>query len=90
MVLKIERIAQGQVTVLRLSGRIQCEHLDQLKAQIEAIREQLVLDLEEVKLVDGDVVGFLGMCEANGVELGQCPLYIREWINNEKGRKPDS
>jgi hypothetical protein len=35
MVMRIERVAKGQVTILRLSGRLQSEHLDQLKAQIE-------------------------------------------------------
>jgi hypothetical protein len=42
MVLKIERIAQGRATVLRLSGRIQSEHLDQLKGQIEIIKEHVI------------------------------------------------
>jgi hypothetical protein len=89
MVLKIERIAQGRATVLRLSGRIQSEHLDQLKGQIEIIKEHVILDLEEVNLVDSDVVWFLAICEDKGVKLGLCPLYIREWINREKARASD-
>ena len=43
----------------------------------------IVLDLEEVTLVDVDVVRFLGMCEAKGVELVRCSPYIREWIFRE-------
>jgi hypothetical protein len=40
--------------------------------------------LEEVTLVDVEVVRFLGMCEANGVELVHCSPYIREWIRREQ------
>jgi hypothetical protein len=42
MVLKIERIAQGRATVLRLSGRIQSEHLHQPKGQIERVKEHVI------------------------------------------------
>jgi len=35
MVIRIERVAEGQLTILRLSGRFQSEHVEQLKAQIE-------------------------------------------------------
>jgi hypothetical protein len=44
----------------------------------------IVLDLEEVTLVDVDVVRFLGMCEAKGVELVHCSNYIREWVFREQ------
>ena len=46
--------------------------------------EGIVLDLEEVTLVDVDVVRFLGMCEAKGVELVHCSPYIREWVFREQ------
>lgn len=87
MVLKIERIADGETTILFLSGRIQSEHVAQLKTQIEAATEKIVVDLDEVKLVDRDVVCFLGNCEAKGAVLRQCPIYIREWIDREKSSK---
>jgi anti-anti-sigma regulatory factor len=83
MVLKIDRGADGKYVVLRLSGRIQSEHVDQLKAEMEGVAG-VVLDLEEVKLVDRDAVRFLGVCEANGTELRHCSPYIREWIAKEK------
>ena len=90
MVLRIERIADGQVTILRLFGRIQSEHLAQLKTQIEVSPQKVIVDMEEVRLVDREVVCFLGTCETMGVELCQCPLYIREWINREKRTKSES
>jgi len=39
--------------------------------------------LEEVILVDREVVQSLGSSEARGIELRDCPLYIREWILTE-------
>lgn len=86
---KIENRSDGEHEILRLSGRIESEHLDELKAQIGSGTHRLVLDLEEVKLVDRDVVQFLGLCESKGIELRYCAPYIREWIFREKVRDED-
>jgi anti-anti-sigma regulatory factor len=83
---KIENRSDGRDAILRLSGRIESEHLDELKAQIGRGTHRLILDLEEVKLVDRDVVHFLGLCESKGIELRYCAPYIREWIFREKVR----
>jgi hypothetical protein len=45
------------------------------------------LDLEEVILVDVEVVRFLGMWEAKGVELSHCSPYIREWVFREQATR---
>jgi hypothetical protein len=42
--------------------------------------------MAEVTLVDVEVVRFLGSCETQGVELRNCPVYIREWIARERER----
>jgi anti-anti-sigma regulatory factor len=89
MVMRIERVADGQVTILRLSGRLQSEHVDQLKAQIGDSIQRVVLDLEEVRLVDGYAVCFLADCEANGVELTRCSPYIRDWVARERAGRRD-
>jgi hypothetical protein len=41
--------------------------------------------------VDQDVVSFLRGCEADGIQLRNCPAYIRVWINGERrcGEKPE-
>jgi hypothetical protein len=89
MVLKIDRSSDGKYIVLRLSGRMQSEHVEQLKVEIEGTAK-VVLDLQDVKLVDRDAVRFLGVCEENGTELRSCSAYIREWIAKEKNtRKSD-
>jgi anti-anti-sigma regulatory factor len=84
MVLRIEKVSDEQMVILRLSGRLQSEHLEELKAHIEGLARKVVLDLEEVKLVDSEVVCFLAACEANGVQLSQCSPYIRDWIDRER------
>ena len=86
MVLKIEMVSDGQDTVLRLSGRIESEHVQELKAQIDGKTQRIVLDLEQVRLVDLDAVHFLAVCETKGIQLRSCPPYVREWILSEKPR----
>ena len=85
--LRIEKCSDGQATIVRLSGRIQSEQLRLLQVQIESCTQKTTLNLEEVGLVDRAIVHFLGLCESKGIELRNCPLYIREWIFREKSRK---
>jgi hypothetical protein len=46
--------------------------------------ERTVLDLSQVTLVDLGVIRFLVSCEDRGVELVECPPYVREWILRER------
>jgi anti-anti-sigma regulatory factor len=80
--LKIETIPGEHGTTLKLIGRIQAEHVAELRRQIAASAPS-VLDLEEVELVDADVVRFLSACESEGIHLQHCSAYIREWIVRE-------
>jgi len=57
---------------------------ERLQTEVESCTQMTVLDLKDVKPVDRTAVQFLGLCEPNGVELRSCPLYIREWILEEK------
>jgi len=82
---KIEKVAEGNASVLRLVGRINAKHLDELDQLITgANRKRFKLDLSEVTLVDINVVRFLGYQERQGVELVKCSPYIREWIQREQ------
>ena len=85
--LRIERSENGQV-VFTLSGRMQTEDIDQFQdlLLIEPSRQQLILNLRFVTLVNQDAVTFLADCEAKGIQLEDCPLYIRNWIDREKRR----
>ena len=82
--LKIKKSSNGEVT-FTVSGRINAEHLDELKTLLksEADARQIVLDLKDLTLVDRDAVSFLKSCEAESIVLKNCPAYIREWITRE-------
>ena len=82
--LRIEKLTEGTITVLRLVGRISTQHLDELRKLIADAEPNVKLDLSEVTLVDLDVVRFLGEQERRGVQLGNCSPYIREWIQREQ------
>jgi anti-anti-sigma regulatory factor len=83
---KMEARLDGRKVILRLSGRMQATHLEQLRPRIDKNMRSVALDLEEVTLVDIDVVRFLGTCESQGIELRHCAPYIREWILRESAR----
>jgi len=86
MTLKIERSVQQGSTVFALSGRLEAEHIDDLRRLFELQNGSpaVVLDLRELRLADRATVKFLARCEAGGVRLENCPAYIREWMRKEK------
>ena len=62
------------------------ENLSELETMLreEGSDSRTVLDLKDLTLVDQDVVRFLRGCEADRIQLRNCPAYIREWINQEE------
>jgi anti-anti-sigma regulatory factor len=87
MTLKILTETTQDATTIRLVGRMQQEHLEELRAQMKSSGPRLILDLDQLDLVDVDSVRFLGGCKASGVELLHCSRYIEEWIAKEWDRK---
>lgn len=85
--LRITWDGNGEV-VFKVSGRLDTENVGDLKALFsrEANGRRIVLDLLELTLVDRDAVCFFEGCEADGIELRNCPTYIREWITRERQR----
>lgn len=85
--LKIQRSVNGRV-VFKLSGRIEAEDVKELRGllALEIAGKQLVLDVRDVTLVNHDAVEFLASCEADSIALENCPAYIRQWIEQAKGR----
>jgi hypothetical protein len=83
--LRIERSANGQV-VFTLSGRMQTEEIEEFQRLLAAEKpgQALIFNLRDVTLVNRDAVAFLAGCEAKGIKLEGCPLYIRNWIDLEK------
>ncbi len=87
--LKIEQESEGDLLILRLIGRAQSKHIRVLRTQIGSNSQKLALDLAEVTLVNRDVVSFFGLCEAAGIELRNCPSYIRAWTHEEQEKDGD-
>jgi anti-anti-sigma regulatory factor len=83
--LKIERTANGEV-VFKLAGRMGADNVNELENLIKAAAScrRVVLDLKDLRLVDQEVVSFLRRCEADSIQLENCPAYIREWITGER------
>ena len=85
MACRIDRLqAEGDLVVLRISGRIAQDDVEILRAAIDRERGAMAIDLEEVSVVDRGAVDVLALSEARGIELRNCPPYIREWISREE------
>ena len=84
--LKIQRSTNANNVRFALSGRIEREHLAELQRLIDedAPHKLVTLDLEDVRLVDREAVGFLAGCEGTGIRLENCSTYLREWISREE------
>ena len=91
MTFKIERVAtQDGFVVFRVSGRIDSTYVEALQESMEKEKTtngcRLAIDLSEVTLVSQEVVEALAVAEANGIELKNCPGYVREWVSRAKER----
>ena len=84
MTCRIDRLSTEQGVVLHISGRIATESLEVVRTALDG-RRVAAIDLAEVELVDGEAVKLLAQTEAEGIELRNCPAYIREWITKERG-----
>ena len=82
--LRIQRVGNGE-TVFTVSGRLEADNVSEFSAllSVELTGRPVVLDLKNVVLVDREIVQFLHACETNGIELRNCPPYIRAWITQE-------
>jgi anti-anti-sigma regulatory factor len=86
MTLKIDRSDRGELAVFTLIGRIEGEHIAELKQlfEVQAGYPNIILNLQQVRLAGRDAVSFLARCEDEGMKLEDCPAYIREWMEREK------
>ena len=68
-------------------GRIDCTYVATLRELMEREKTrkgELAIDLTEVTLVSREAVDALAVAEANGIELRNCPSYVREWISRSQ------
>lgn len=81
--LRITRKANGAV-VFKVSGQLTAENVAEMETLIAAEGSHIVLDLTDLRSVDGEAVKFLEKCEADTIKLRNCCAYIREWIRRER------
>jgi ABC-type transporter Mla MlaB component len=88
MACRIDRLlAERDLVVLRISGRIARDDVAVLRSALDQERGAIAIDLAEVGLVDRGAVNLLVLIETRGVELRNCPPYIREWIAREREQR---
>ena len=84
MTCRFDRRVIGQDrAMLYISGQIAEEDVDTLRALVEQDKGIVAIDLKDVLIVDREAIKLLAVSESNGVELRNCPAYIREWVTRE-------
>jgi hypothetical protein len=84
MTCRIERRVIGQgLLMVCISGRISETDVDMLRTVLDQEQCLVAIDLKDVLIVDREAVKLLATHESNGVELRNCPAYIREWVTRE-------
>jgi len=83
--LRITRNANGEA-VFRVSGELDAENVAEIEAVISAEKKgaRIVLDLTDLRSVDGEAVKSLEKWEADSIKLKNCTAYIREWIRRQR------
>ena len=74
--------------ILRVSGYIEGTYIAMLQESIHKEKTTkcgLAIDLTEVTLISQEAIDALVVVETNGIELRNCPGYVREWISRAKG-----
>jgi anti-anti-sigma regulatory factor len=83
MTCRIDRRSAKKGLLLQISGRLASEDLNVVRTALDGHRV-VIIELSEVDLIDLDAVRLLAQAEADGIELKNCPAYIREWISKER------
>jgi NodT family efflux transporter outer membrane factor (OMF) lipoprotein len=79
--------------ILALEGSVGAAALPEITRHIKNGRQnrrQVALDLGEVTLLDRVAVRFLAGQLRLGVELMNCPVYLKQWISREAGHAFDT
>jgi hypothetical protein len=87
MTFRIERLVSGEnAIVLHVCGLVDIECVSTIKELIEEEGGEIALDLFEVTLANRDAATFLAVCELKGIELRNCPAFLRGWVDKEQAR----
>ena len=88
MTCKIDRVLTPDgFVVLRVSGHIEGIYVVMLRELIQkenCLKSELVIDLSELTLVGQEAIEAFVVVETSGIEIRNCPAYVREWISQTK------
>ena len=76
----VRLIDQDRLALLHISGHLQEVHIEVINELLAKETDPVALDLGEVTLADREAVRFLANLDARGVELRNCPAFVREWM----------
>lgn len=80
LVLRIDRADKTGWAVFLISGRLELQHIEQLRAQFALETLPIILDFADVRLVDREVIETLAQWDLDGIKFENCPAYLRDWI----------
>jgi hypothetical protein len=85
--LNIQRVSSAAGTVFLLSGRIEPEDTVELQRLIdlEEKGQPIALDLQNLTIFDRAALKFLLACKSEDIRFDNCPEYLRDWIESERG-----
>jgi predicted metal-binding protein len=63
---------------------MEAEQVAELKELFDRDYRNIILDLRDLRLADRAAVRFLKGCQADGMQLQNCPAYVCEWMDREK------
>lgn len=83
---KMKKVVERNWVTLRMSGHLEAEHLVEIQNALadEGTHENVVLDLSEVTVIAQEAIRFLACFEIHRIDLHKCPIYIREWLAQER------
>jgi len=88
---KIDRVISEESHLsFMISGLLTGDHVDLLRRILEQEIKPFIIDLTSVVLVDHEAVKLLTLNEADGCEIKNCPLYVREWMMRERRRSDEA
>jgi hypothetical protein len=91
MACRIERRVIGQdLLVLCISGGITERNVDTLRSLLQEEKAVVAIDLKDVLIASREAIELLAAHESGGIELRNCPPYIREWVTREKAERNTS
>jgi anti-anti-sigma regulatory factor len=93
MTFRIQTSTDQEGVTFSLSGQLDTTGFSELQKLLDrsANGHPIIIDLRDIQLVDRYGVAALAACERAGIELRNCPAYVRDWMSREiqNGKGPN-